>query len=315
MTAAPAQGAARTMLARAKVNYALHVTGQRDDGYHLLESLVAFPQAGDRLTLETGGPGTGTPPDGSGPGLCVSGPFAEGLDGAGTDDNLVLRAARAFLSRASEDDAPALSFHLDKTLPVASGIGGGSADAAAALTLLDQAFPGRLTPAELGGIAETLGADVPMCLEGRPALVSGIGEAVSPLAALPGHALVLVNPGVPVATPAVFRALSRRDNPPLPPLPGTGLATLDALTGWLAATRNDLEAPAIAVCPQIEGVLAALRDQDGVLLARMSGSGATCFAILEDLAGARALANRLAIARPGWWIEAAEVAPVEAPAT
>ena len=190
-----------------------------------------------------------------------------------------------------------------------------SADAAAALTLLDQAFPGRLTPAELGGIAETLGADVPMCLEGRPALVSGIGEAVSPLAALPGHALVLVNPGVPVATPAVFRALSRRDNPPLPPLPGTGLATLDALTGWLAATRNDLEAPAIAVCPQIEGVLAALRDQDGVLLARMSGSGATCFAILEDLAGARALANRLAIARPGWWIEAAEVAPVEAPAT
>ena len=303
-TDAPAPGAARAMLARAKVNYALHVTGRRADGYHLLESLVVFAQTGDRLSLETGAP------HGRGPALAVSGRFADGLDGAGADDNLILRAARAFVSRCAEEALPSLAFQLEKALPVASGIGGGSADAAAALALLDEAFPGRLPSTALREIAETLGADVPMCLEGRAALVSGIGEAIAPLATLPAHALVLVNPGIPVATPDVFRALTRRDNPALPALPVAGLATLDALIGWLTATRNDLEAPAIAICPLIESVLASLRDQEGVKLARMSGSGATCFAILEDLDTARAAANRLAIAHPGWWIEAAEVAPV-----
>lgn len=310
-TDAPAPRAARSTLARAKVNYALHVTGQRHDGYHLLESLVAFPRIGDRLTLDAGGARENRPE------LAVTGPFANALEGGnGGDhsDNLVLRAARAFLSGCAGDVTPALAFHLEKALPVASGIGGGSADAAAALALLGETFPESLPSATLTRIAESLGADVPMCLTGRPAIVSGIGETVAPLSGLPAHALVLVNPGVPVATPDVFRALARRDNPSLPPLPASGFATLDALAGWLTATRNDLETPAIAICPVIGSVLSALRDQAGVRLARMSGSGATCFALMDDLESASALAQRLALAHPGWWIKAAPVETVSAPA-
>ncbi len=274
-------------LAPAKVNLALHVTGRRADGYHLLDSLVAFPRTGDRLRA---GPAATLS-------LAIDGPFAGDL-GAGAD-NLVLRAAR--LLRADAADGAAL--RLTKSLPVASGIGGGSADAAAALRLLarlwDRPLPPRATLAALG-------ADVPVCVAGTSARMRGIGDDLAPVA-LPSFWLVLVNPGVPVPTPAVFAALARRDNDPLPDPPA--FADAEALAGWLAARRNDLEAPATTVAPEIRTVLAALAAAPGCRLARMSGSGATCFGLFTAAAPARAAAAAIRAARPAWWTAAAAVDP------
>ncbi|WP_417770213.1 4-(cytidine 5'-diphospho)-2-C-methyl-D-erythritol kinase [Stappia sp.] len=299
-------------LARAKVNYALHVTGRRADGYHLLESLVAFPELGDRLTLT---PGTRPGSDAAaGPGLTAAGRFAADLgSNAGGEDNLALRALRALDARLG---APAAGYrlHLEKDLPVASGIGGGSADAAAALLLGFELRTGRVPDAPdldmLAALALQLGADIPMCLASRPALVTGIGERIAPLARFPAHAILLVNPGIAVPTPAVFSRLDRRDNPPLPPTGYTGFADFDHLVGWLGETRNDLQDAAISLAPEIGDVLALLRRQDGVRLARMSGSGATCFALLETLAAAHALADEIGARHPHWWVIAAPVGSI-----
>ncbi|SCY85151.1 4-(cytidine 5'-diphospho)-2-C-methyl-D-erythritol kinase [Paracoccus tibetensis] len=263
--------------APAKLNLALHVTGRRADGYHLLDSLVAFAAVGDEVAL-TPGPLA----------LQIDGPFAAGL---GTDeDNLCLRAARMVGGQAR--------IRLTKNLPVASGIGGGSADAAAVLRAL------KRMGLELPPAPERLGADVPVCLASRPARMEGVGEIVTPLPPLPRLHLVLVNPGIAVATPRVFAALARKDNPPLPPVPR--FARASDLTAWLAQTRNDLEAPAIALAPQVREVLDALQAQ-GAGFARMSGSGATCFGIFAT-AGAAAEAAA-ALGRPGWWAVASELAP------
>lgn len=298
------------LLARAKINYALHVTGRRADGYHLLQSLVAFAEFGDQLSAERAA--------GTDHALTLTGPFAGALaaDTGGDNpagDNLVLRALAA-LARDFETTPPPLALTLDKRLPVASGIGGGSADAAAALRLGFAAMTGR-EPSEsemarLAEIAETLGADVPMCLTSKPALVSGTGTEVAPLPRFPGHAVLLANPGLPVATPQVFARLERRDNPPLSPLADSDLASFDALVAWLEQTRNDLEAPALALAPPIADVLAALRVAPGARLARMSGSGATCFALFAGIEEAEREARRLAAQHPGWWIQAAPVAAV-----
>jgi 4-diphosphocytidyl-2-C-methyl-D-erythritol kinase len=281
------QPTALTELAPAKVNLALHVTGRRADGYHLLDSLVAFPRIGDRLEAEAA----------AGLSLTIDGPFARGL-GAGAD-NLVLRAARLLRG----ESGPGAALRLTKSLPVASGIGGGSADAAAALRLLarlwDRPLPSRAAQAGLG-------ADVPACTRGRAARMRGIGDDLTPLA-LPPFWLLLVNPGVPVATPAVFAALACRDNPPLPEPPG--FADAEALAGWLGAQRNDLEAPAAALVPEIRAVLAAIAAQPGCRLARMSGSGATCFGLFVDAAPALAAAEALRAAHAGWWVAAAPVEP------
>lgn len=266
--------------APAKLNLALHVTGRRADGYHLLDSLVAFAAVGDEVAL-TPGPLA----------LQIDGPFAAGL-GTG-EDNLCLRAARMVGGQAQ--------IRLTKNLPVASGIGGGSADAAAVLRALTRMGHG-LPPAP-----ERLGADVPVCLASRPARMEGVGEMVTLLPPLPPLHLVLVNPGVAVATPAVFAALARKDNPPLPQLPR--FAGAPDLIAWLGQTRNDLEAPAIALAPQVREVLDALRAQ-GAGVARMSGSGATCFGIFAT-AGAAAGAAA-ALGRPGWWTVASELAPGQA---
>jgi 4-diphosphocytidyl-2-C-methyl-D-erythritol kinase len=275
-------------LAPAKVNLALHVTGRRPDGLHLLDSVVVFPRLGDRLEAEAG-PGLS---------LAIDGPFAREL-GAGSD-NLVLRAA-ALLRPPGRGAA----LRLTKSLPVAGGVGGGSADAAAALRLLARLWgvPPPAPEAVLG-----LGADVPVCLAGRPCRMSGVGERLEPLA-LPAFWLVLANPGVPLGTGAVFAGLAARANPPLsePPPPG-----LDAFVGWLAAQRNDLEPAAVALAPAVAETLAALAAQPGVRLARMSGSGATCFGIFADQAAALAAAEALRRARPGWWVAAAPVASVDA---
>ncbi|SNS15610.1 4-(cytidine 5'-diphospho)-2-C-methyl-D-erythritol kinase [Tropicimonas sediminicola] len=264
--------------ARAKVNLALHVTGRRADGYHTLDSLVVFADHGDRVTVRPAKALT----------FNVTGPRAEGVP---TDSsNLVLRAAALFDDLAAE-------ITLDKHLPAASGIGGGSADAAATLRALQRLTGQPLpTPEAILG----LGADVPVCLEGRPVRMEGIGESLSPVPELPPLPAVLVNPGVGVATPAVFAALERRENPAMEAIP-SGLRTPGDLAGWLRTQRNDLEPPAMALQPRIATVLSALRQLDGCLIARMSGSGATCFAIFPDAAAARAAATQLRARHPNWW--------------
>ncbi|TGN53898.1 4-(cytidine 5'-diphospho)-2-C-methyl-D-erythritol kinase [Paracoccus liaowanqingii] len=263
--------------APAKLNLALHVTGRRADGYHLLDSLVCFAAIGDRIAL-TPGPLS----------LTIDGPFAAGL--SADADNLCLRAARLAGGQAA--------ITLTKALPVASGIGGGSADAAAVLRGL--ARMGHPLPDR----SERLGADVPVCLAGSPARMQGIGELLTPLPALPTLHLVLVNPGVAVPTPAIFARLGRRDNPPLPPVPA--FPDAPALIGWLQTVRNDLQPPAIAAAPVIADVLQAL-EASGARLARMSGSGATCFGLFPDASQAAAAAA--ALARNGWWAVASELAP------
>ena len=264
-------------VAPAKINLALHVTGQRDDGYHLIDSVVVFAEFGDVVTL-----------DGA-TGLRLTGPEAGALDPA--DDNLVLRAARTM-------GAGAQGIILDKRLPVSSGIGGGSSDAAATLRLIARAL-GRPLPTAAQQLA--LGADVPVCVAARPARMQGVGEVLSPLPALPVVWLVLVNPRVAVSTPAVFRMLSRRDNPPLP---APRWADFDSLVAWLVAQRNDLQDPATSLVPQIATVLGALSAQAGCAVARMSGSGATCFGMFAEQAPAQAAAAAIAARHPGWWVQA-----------
>ncbi len=271
-------------IAPAKVNLALHVTGRRGDGYHLLDSLVVFPRIGDRIEAEAA----------DGLSLSLAGAQSLGLGADG--DNLVLRAA--VLLRPPGRGA---ALHLTKSLPVAAGIGGGSADAAAALRLL-----ARLWRVPLPGPAAVLGlgADVPVCLAGRPARMRGIGEALEP-AVLPPFWMVLANPGAPVATAAVFEALGGRFGAGLPPPPS--FAGPEVFFGWLAAQRNDLEGPACAIAPAIDAARAALAAQPGCALARMSGSGATCFGLFAAEGPALAAASRLRAAEPRWWVMAAPV--------
>lgn len=263
-----------TAQAPAKVNLALHVTGQRADGYSLLDSIVVFCTLADHLSLRPGPLS-----------LRITGPEGAGLS---SDQNLILDAARLIGATAQ--------ITLEKRLPVAAGIGGGSADAAAALRGL-HALSGRPIPDQ----TERLGADVPMCLAAAPARARGIGEDLTPLPPLPRFALLLVNPRVPVSTGAVFARLARRDFAPLPAPPHWRDAS--DLAGWLSAQRNDLEPPACALAPEIGTALAAIRTTPGCLLARMSGSGATCFGIFATLAEAQNAAR--AMPAP-WWAEATE---------
>lgn len=276
-----------TEFAPAKINLALHVTGRRADGYHLLDSLVVFAGAGDRVTAAFADDLT----------LQLTGPRAGALD-AGAD-NLVLRAARAMGPGGAR-------LTLDKQLPVASGIGGGSADAAATLRALARLRGQPLPPA---AAVLALGADVPVCLAGRPCRMSGIGETVLPLAhPLPEAWLVLANPGLALATPAVFAALARPDNPPLPrDLPR--LRTAAELAAFLRMARNDLEPAATSLAPAISTLRSALSAQPGCLMSRMSGSGATCFGLFPDALTAAAAARALRQDRPGWWVEAAAILP------
>jgi len=277
--------------ARAKVNLYLHVTGRRPDGYHLLDSLAVFAGASDAVSVAPAvGPGSGP---GSGLSLVLHGPEAGGL--AAERDNLVLRAARE-LEAAAGRPLPGAALRLEKRLPVASGIGGGSADAAAALRLLDRFWGLGFGAARLEAIAARLGADVPVCVASRPAVMSGVGEVLRPAPVLPAFGMVLANPRVAVATPDVFAARVGPFSAPAA-LPG-GWGDAAALAAALRGLRNDLETPAVALCPPVAGVLAALRALPGALMARMSGSGATCFALFSDgVAAARAAGGLPAT----WW--------------
>lgn len=243
---------------------------------------MVFPDAADRLTAAPAADLT----------LLLDGPFAAALTGEA--DNLVLRAARALAGAAGRPTGARLV--LDKRLPVASGIGGGSADAAAALRLLARLW--RIDATDLlSEVARSLGADVPVCLAARPARMGGIGEVLGPAPALPPYGVALVNPGVAVLTPAVFRIRRGGFSPPAA-LPA-GWSDAAEMAAGLARLGNDLQAAAIELCPVIATVLDGLARQPGCLLARMSGSGATCFGLFADGAAARAAA--VAMARPGWW--------------
>ncbi|MEP9370869.1 4-(cytidine 5'-diphospho)-2-C-methyl-D-erythritol kinase [Mesorhizobium sp. KR1-2] len=271
--------------APAKINLALHVTGRRADGYHLLESLAVFTEFGDCLIVS---PATEDA-------FSVTGPFAAQVPlDAG---NLAIRARDALRAFSPASAAP-VAISLEKNLPVASGIGGGSSDAAAALRALAHHWG---IEADLAALGLKLGADVPMCLAARPLLARGIGEVLEPVADLPPLPLVLVNPGVGVSTPDVFRALASRENPPLPPLPGR----LDpaSVLEWLRATRNDLENPAKTLAPAIGDALDALGGT-GAPFARMSGSGATCFGLFETDADAARAAEAIRASYPGWFVAA-----------
>lgn len=270
--------------APAKINLALHVTGRQPDGYHLLESLVVFTRLGDRISVSRNQVDA----------LSISGPFAAAVP---TDDgNLVVRARDRLRDKLSGHGPVSIS--LEKNLPAASGIGGGSSDAAATLAALARQW-GGVADDTLMRVAEGLGADVPMCLAAQPLIARGIGHDLEPLGHFPVLQMVLVNPGVAVSTPEVFRALSSRSNPRLPPLPRNCDAA--ALLSWLGAARNDLEAPATAIAPIIATALGALRDSGGAF-ARMSGSGATCFGIFETETAARRAADLIGASQPSWFV-------------
>lgn len=283
--------------ARAKVNLTLRVNGRRVDGYHDLESVVAFADCADRLTL--------TP--GSDLDLKMSGPLAQAC--GDTSDNLVLKAARLLGERVP--DMKAGSFSLDKALPVAAGIGGGSADAASALRLLSQLNGLALDDPRVVEVARLTGADVPVCVNSRGCVMTGVGETLQPLN-LPKMPCVMVNPGVAVATKDVFAALGLRNGELRVGVADVLLqdrwpdakASLEDWVEALAASSNDLEAPAMRVQPVIGEVISALNATDGAWLARMSGSGATCFAIYENTAEAGRAAEKLRRDHPGWWVHA-----------
>ncbi len=262
-------------IAYAKINLALHVRRREADGYHAIETLFAFAEDGDVLDLVDA------------PGLTVTGPFAAALGGDG--DNLVLRAARGFAERFGRGGES--GFRLDKRLPVAAGIGGGSADAGAALRLLCRAH--GVAPEDVMDLAASLGADVPACFVSRPTRGIGRGERLEPVEGVPsGMPLLLVNPMVLLGTGPVFKAWDQVDRGPMEE--GDPIAV--ALAG-----RNDLEPPAIGLVPEIGEVLGLLRAQAGTRLVRMSGSGATCFALFADEAARDAADDAVAAARPGWW--------------
>jgi 4-diphosphocytidyl-2-C-methyl-D-erythritol kinase len=265
-----------TVFAAAKINLFLHVGEKRADGYHALRSLVAFADAGDVLTLNRADRLS----------LTVEGPFAAGLDGAG---NLVTRAAKAFADATGQ--SVNVRMVLTKNLPVSSGIGGGSADAAAALRGLAQLYPGT-DDATLMTLAENLGSDVPVCLASKSCLMEGRGEKLTP-AQIPKMQAVLVNPGVAVSTAEVFRRLKTR----------TGTET-SVPVSQLKSSRNDLEAPAREISPAIGEVLDELSRMPGITLWRMSGSGATCFGLFESGFEAELAAAALSSSHPDWWVKA-----------
>jgi len=275
-------------LAPAKVNLALHVVGQRADGYHLLESLVAFTGFGDRVSLQ---PAEETR-------LSATGPFASEvpLDSS----NLILRAHHILAGVFPGRELGPVHLSLEKNLPIASGIGGGSSDAAAAAILLARHWGLQLTESDLAPLLLPLGADVPMCVAARSLIARGTGEELE-YVRLPRLPMVLVNPGVPLATPAVFRALQKKDNAPLPPL--FAFTNTADVIGWLSETRNDLEAPAASLVPAIHDVLAELRSESAGI-ARMSGSGATCFGVFLSDDQAERAAKSIAERHPTWFVAA-----------
>lgn len=276
--------------APAKVNLFLHVGAPAADGYHPLCSLMVFADVGDRVRIELG--------EGR---LTVSGPFARQL--GPEPDNLIFRAVRAFVDELGRPMAE-LAMGLDKQLPVASGLGGGSGDAGAVLRLIRDVFAPQVDDARLERVAGRLGADGPACLWARPVIAEGRGERLSPAPGLPTINAVLVNPGVAVSTPEVYRRLdaSGAFGDITPPVMPEAFESATELAAWLSRQRNDLEAPAVTVAPEVGAVLETLRHEPEALLARVSGSGGTCFALCADDIAAESLAERIEALEPRWWV-------------
>ena len=287
---APLEGVI-VMEAPAKLNLYLHITGRRDNGYHELDSLVAFASVGDRLRVEPA-------PELS---LEIEGLFEEGLDA--DEGNLVWRAAQALRATAKISDGARMT--LTKNLPIASGVGGGSTDAAATVRALVRLWGVHPASHDLSGLALSLGADVPVCLFGRSAYLRGIGERIEPGPALPSANLVLVNPGVAVSTPAVFNARQRPYSQTSPVLDETD--DVADFVDQLARRGNDLWAAAMDTAPVIGEVIDTLEAAEDCLLARMSGSGATCFGLFKTRDQADRAAGKIRSKSPTWWVESADL--------
>jgi 4-diphosphocytidyl-2-C-methyl-D-erythritol kinase len=281
-----------TERANAKINLALHVLGRRLDGYHELDSIVAFAGVGDVLTIEPA----------SSLALTLSGPFANDLNEG--SENSVLAAWRLL---AGFTELAPVKFQLEKNLPIASGIGGGSADAAAALRGLIKLFNLKISAADLNAIALKLGADVPVCLASTPCRMQGIGETLSPIGTQLPKVIVLVNPLLPSPTAKVFETLGLQPGQSF----GSAIEDITTINSW----RNDLEHPAIQLLPEIAQVIAALKSQAGITTARMSGSGATCFGLCENLEAAEAAASAIKSRHIDWWVVATRLAGSAEPAS
>ena len=273
----------------AKVNLALHITGKRTDGFHELDSLVVFPNIGDKIEFS---PASVT-------NLEVIGPFADNLTQSG-NRNLILEAA-SLLTEKIGNRTNNVSISLEKNLPVAGGVGGGSSNAATTLTALNQLWKVGLTDRELSDIAGLLGSDVPVCLSSVPARIRGIGGDVTKISNFPSGSIVLANPTVALPTSEVFANFDGEFSQPLPKLPEPFDSFAD-LVSWLASTKNDLEKTARKLVPEITETLTALQKLDWCAFAGMSGSGATCFGLFEDIANAERAAQSLQHDHPEWWI-------------
>lgn len=278
-------------LAPAKVNLFLHVGAPGPDGFHPVCSLMAFADLGDRVAIH----------EAEALALAVHGPFARDLDGQG--ENLALKAARALIAAAKRPVRP-FALSLDKRLPVAAGLGGGSSDAGAALRLIRESLELPVSDERLQALAAGLGADGAACLWGRPTFAEGRGERLSPAPGLPAIDAVLVNPGVPVATAEVYRRLDAagRFGDVARPNAPDAFESAAELAGWLSQLRNDLEPAAVAVAPEVGATLETLAGEPEALLARVSGSGGTCFAICASDIEAESLAERVMALEPRWWV-------------
>lgn len=284
--------------APAKINLALHVTARRPDGYHFIDSLAVFTEFADLLSAV---PATRDRME-----LILDGFFANELDLlTRPSDNLVLRAAEALKHAAGNHRLPPAQLVLTKRMPIAAGVGGGSADAAAALRLLNRHWALGLSETRLAEIGLGLGADVPMCLMSKPLIARGIGERLTPVPGIPRLPMVLVNPNIPLSTSDVFGRLEQGERSPLPPIPEQFTSVI-AFVIWLRKTRNDLCAPARTLTGLVETVERVLSADPGCLFARMSGSGATAFGIFPKLSTAEQAAERIRQKRPNWWVVATE---------
>jgi 4-diphosphocytidyl-2-C-methyl-D-erythritol kinase len=283
-------------LAAAKINLALHVLGRRPDGYHDIDSIVVFADFGDQVGV-----------NGDDDGFAVEGPFAASLAAElGSERNLAI-VARERLATAVGQRAAPTALRLVKNIPVASGLGGGSADAAAVLRLLNAHWRLGFPPGELQSIGSTIGADVPMCVASVPLRATSRGDQVATAAGIPTLPLALVFPSAGVSTAKVFAAAGGGSDPRLPRLPGRFGSVAD-IAAWLGGTRNGLEEPAVAELPIIGEALAELRRSTDCMIARMTGSGSTCFGLFPDLDRAKRAIGRIRAERPTWWVRATATA-------
>ena len=291
------EAASKIESARAKINLALHVLDRRPDGYHNLDSLVVFAELADTVTALPSSLGDIF--------LSVDGPFAEVLeDVTGPQDNLVMRIALGLADAFPEAARNGMHLRLEKHLPVAAGIGGGSADAAATLRLLNRTWRLGLEPDQLAKLGLAAGADVPACVRSRPSRMRGIGEDLKPAPEMPPLPLLLINPGIAISTQEVFRAIPLGiDRDPLPPLPAQFRSVMECVF-WLRNTRNDLFGPAATVAPPVRMAVQALATDSDCMFARMSGSGATVFGIFMSMDAAQRAANRIQATEPSWWVQA-----------